>query len=204
MTVKDEIKSLISKTTREKVEFIVETPEIRNYGDYATNIALVLAKKLKKDPIQIAEEIKFKLISFLKKGDIIEKIEIVKPGFINLFLKPDFLQKELKSILKQDNKFGSQDIGGNKNVIIDYSSPNVAKPMHVGHLRSTIIGQAIYNLYKFLGYKTIGDNHLGDWGTQFGIMIAGCKKYRVNLKNIDVKQMLDINVKSNKEMKKNP
>ncbi|OGZ32880.1 MAG: arginine--tRNA ligase [Candidatus Portnoybacteria bacterium RBG_13_40_8] len=207
MTVKDEIKSLISKTTREKVEFIVETPEIRNYGDYATNIALVLAKKLKKDPIQIAEEIKFKLISFLKKGDIIEKIEIVKPGFINLFLKPDFLQKELKSILKQDNKFGSQDIGGNKNVIIDYSSPNVAKPMHVGHLRSTIIGQAIYNLYKFLGYKTIGDNHLGDWGTQFGIMIAGCKKYKPNISNLEkitTDEMLNIYVKFNREIGENP
>src|SRR4030042_616485 len=76
--------------------------------------------------------------------------------------------------------------------------------MHVGHLRSTIIGQAIYNLYKFMGYKVIGDNHLGDWGTQFGIMIAGCKKYRVNLKNIDVKQMLDIYVKFNKEIEKNP
>src|SRR4030066_87558 len=137
MTVKDEIKSLISKTTREKAEFI------------------------------------------------------------NLFLKPDFLQKELKSILKQDNKFGSQDIGGNKNVIIDYSSPNVAKPMHVGHLRSTIIGQAIYNLYKFLGYKTIGDNHLGDWGTQFGIMIAGCKKYKSNIPNLEkitTNEMLNIYV----------
>jgi arginyl-tRNA synthetase len=207
MTTKDEIKSLISKTTREKVEFIVETPEIKNYGDYATNIALVLAKKLKKDPIQVAEEIKFKIISFLKKGDIIEKIEIVKPGFINLFLKPDFLRRELKNILKQDNKFGSQNIGGNKNVVIDYSSPNVAKPMHVGHLRSTVIGQAVYNLYKFLGYKTIGDNHLGDWGTQFGIMIAGCKKYKPNisgLEKITTNEMLNIYVKFNREIEKNP
>ncbi len=207
MTIKDQIRSLISKITREKVDFVVEKSEIKTHGDYATNLALVLAKKLKKDPIQIAEELKFKLIRFLKRDDLIEKIEVVKPGFINFFLSPEFLQNQIKRILKEDRNFGFQDIGKKSTVVIDYSSPNVAKPMHVGHLRSTIIGQAIYNIYKFLGYKVISDNHLGDWGTQFGIMIAAFKRYQSQISNLDkitVNEMLDIYVRFNQEIEENP
>ena len=207
MTIKDQIRSLISKITREKVGFVVEKSEIKTHGDYATNLALVLAKKLKKDPIQIAEELKFKLIRFLKKDDLIEKIEVIKPGFINFFLSPEFLQNQIKRILKEDRNFGFQDIGKKSTVVIDYSSPNVAKPMHVGHLRSTIIGQAIYNIYKFLGYKVISDNHLGDWGTQFGIMIAAFKRYQSQISNLDkitVNEMLDIYVRFNQEIEENP
>jgi len=204
MIVKDQIRDIISKTVREKVDFVVESPEIKNYGDYATNIALILAKKQDKNPQEVANSI----ISKLKAQDseLFSKIEVVN-GFINFFLKPDFYKKQLRDILKQDEKFGSQNIGKNKKVMIDYSSPNVAKPMHVGHLRSIIIGQAIYNLYKFLGYKAIGDNHLGDWGTQFGIIIAGCKKYKPRIseiKKITIKEMLDIYVKFNQEIEKNP
>jgi len=202
MTIKSQIKNIISEATGEEVEFTVEKPEVSDYGDYATNIALILAKKQKKEPLEIAQQIKAKI-----KSDLFEKIEVIKPGFINFFLNPEILQKKLDAVLKGGKDFGKQDIGKSKTVIIDYSSPNVAKPMHVGHLRSTFIGQAIYNLYKFIGYKVIGDNHLGDWGTQFGIMIAGLKKYGWNLaklKNITVAEMLDIYVKFNDEIKENP
>ena len=202
MTIKSRIKNIISEATGEEVEFTVEKPEISDYGDYATNIALILAKKQKKEPIQIAEEIKAKI-----KSDLFEKIEVVKPGFINFFLNAEILQKKLDSILKEDDDFGKQDIGKSKTVIVDYSSPNIAKPMHVGHLRPTFIGQAIYNLYKFLGYKVIGDNHIGDWGTQFGIMIAGLKKYGWNLaklKNITIAEMLGVYIKFNDEINENP
>ncbi len=195
--IKEQIKNLISEIVGED-NFSVEIPEEKTYGDYATNAALILAKKQGKSPILIAEEIKSKI-----KTDLFEKIEVIN-GFINFFLKPEFLQKQVKEALKQDKNFGKQDIGRKKTVIIDYSSPNIAKPMHVGHLRSTIIGQALYNIYKFLGYKVIGDNHLGDWGTQFGIMIAACKKYQTNLKNISISTMLDIYVRFNKEMEAQP
>jgi len=208
MIVRDEIKKLINnavpayaKASADK-DFTVEVPENKNFGDYATNVALILAKKLKKNPLDVAEGIKSKI-----KSNLFKKIEVAKPGFINFFLKPEFLQKQIAVILKQDKKFGKQNIGKGRAVVIDYSSPNVAKPMHVGHLRSTIIGQAIYNLYKFLEYRVISDNHLGDWGTQFGIMIAGCKKYKNNipdLKKITLDEMLDIYVRFNQEIEKNP
>ena len=193
----EQIENLISEIVGE-IDFGVEIPEENAHGDYATNVALILAKKQGKSPFLIAEEIKSKITS-----DLFEKIEIVN-GFINFFLKPEFLQKQVGEILKQDRNFGSQKTGKDKTVVIDYSAPNIAKPMHVGHLRSTIIGQAIYNIYKFLGYKVVGDNHLGDWGTQFGIMIAAIKKYNVDLNNITIEQMLDIYVRFNKEIEKNP
>jgi len=202
MTIKNEIKNIISGIAGEEVVFSVEEPEAESHGDYATNIALVLAKKQKKNPMEIAEEIKAKI-----QNPVFLKIDVAAPGFVNFFISPDFLREKLKSVLKEGKNFGKQDIGNSKTIVIDYSSPNVAKPMHVGHLRSTFIGQAIYNLYKFLGYKVIGDNHLGDWGTQFGIMIAAIKKYgysSAKLKKITVAQMLEIYIKYNDELKENP
>lgn len=201
MTIRDQIKNLISEIVG-RIDFSVEVPEEKAHGDYATNIALIFSRQARDEwpnPIQLAEEIKSKI-----QSDLFEKIEVAPPGFINFFLKPEFLQNQLKEILKQDKSFGRQDIGKKKTVIIDYSSPNIAKPMHVGHLRSTIIGQAIYNIYKFLGYKVVGDNHLGDWGTQFGIMIAACKKYKINFKKITIKEMLDIYVRFNQEIEDDP
>jgi len=202
MTIKSQIKNIVSEIVGEGVDFVVEGTETSLHGDYATNIALILAKKEKKNPMETAEEIKTKI-----KSELFGKIEVAKPGFINFFLKPEFLRDNLRIVLKEGENFGKQDIGKSKTIIIDYSSPNIAKPMHVGHLRSTFIGQAIYNLYKFIGYKVVGDNHLGDWGTQFGIMIAAIKRYKWNiekLKNITINEMLDIYIKFNEEIKQNP
>ena len=203
--IRNQIKNLIRSAVKEKIDFTVEIPEEKTHGDYATNIALILAGKLKKSPMEIAESLvsKFKI----QNSKFFDKVEVVKPGFINFFLKPEFLQEQVKEILKADENFGRQKTGNGQTVIIDYSSPNIAKPMHVGHLRSTIIGQSLYSIYKFLGFKTIGDNHLGDWGTQFGIMIAACKKFKpkiVDLKKITIHEMLDIYVKFNKEIEENP
>ncbi len=206
--IREQIKNLISKipAVAKAVagkDFTVEIPEEKAHGDYATNVALILAPRLRSGqaPLEIAEEIKSKIAS-----DLFEKIEVAKPGFINFFLKPEFLQGQVKEILKQDKNFGKQKISKGKTVVIDYSAPNIAKKMHVGHLRSTIIGGALYNIYKFLGYKTIGDNHWGDWGKQFGIMIAACKRYGINLSDmhdIDVNKMMEIYIKFNQEIKEN-
>ncbi len=197
---------MISKIVGEGIQFTVEIPENTSYGDYATNVAMILAKKEKRNPAEIAKEIESKI-----KSEIFEKTEFVN-GFINFHLKPEFIQNQVKEILKQNKKYGSSKVGKGKTIIIDYSAPNIAKKMHVGHLRSTIIGAAIYNIYKFLGYKVIGDNHLGDWGTQFGIMISAIKlfyapykglekdKKMQSLKNLTVSDMLNLYVDYNKKM----
>jgi len=204
--IKGQIKNLMKKIA-EIEDFSVEIPEEKAHGDYATNVALILAKKLNKNPIEMAENLKSQILNFQTVNDFFEKVEIGGPGFINFFLRPEFLTKQITTILKEDKNFGKQTVGKGKTVIVDYSSPNIAKPMHVGHLRSTIIGQAIYNIYKFLGYKTIGDNHWGDWGTQFGIMIAGLKRFKpksFDLKNITIDEMLDVYIKFNREIEQNP
>lgn len=203
MTIREQIKEIISNILEEKVNFTIEVPENKNYGDYATNAALVLAKKEKKNPLEVANSLILKLKT--QNLELFDRIEVVN-GFINFYLKPGFLQGQVKEIIKQGKKYGQSEIGKSKKVIIDYSSPNIAKKMHVGNLRSTIIGGALYNIYKFLGYKIIGDNHIGDWGKQFGIMIAACKRYGLkdsDFQKITTSEMLDIYVKFNQEMKEN-
>ncbi len=180
------IKSLIEKSIKELQkakkmpkfdipEIQLEHPGEKIHGDYATNVAMVIAKQIGKNPLEIAEIMSEKFKA--KSEKLFEKIEVAKPGFINFFLSSDFLINELKIILKEKDRYSSSREGNGKIVIIDYSSPNIAKPFGIGHLRSTIIGQSIYNIYKFLGWKCIGDNHWGDWGTQFGKLIVAIKKW---------------------------
>jgi arginyl-tRNA synthetase len=158
-----------------------------NFGDYTTNIAMVLAKKLGKSPIEIAQEITEKLAMDERLIGMIESIKQVG-GYINFYVKPEYLIQTLdKQIIPQT--------GTGKTVVIDYSAPNIAKPFGIGHLRSTNIGQAIYNIYQALGWKCVGDNHLGDWGTQFGKMITAIKKamiYDVRFKVYEENRNFDI------------
>ncbi len=168
--IKDSLIEIL-KTETGIEDINLETPENESFGDYSTNVALVIAKKESQKPREYAQKLVTKLQKSEKLIKFIEKIEIAGPGFINFWLKKDILIDNLIDIDSSKDKYGSSSIGKNKVVIIDYSSPNIAKPFGIGHLRSTIIGQAIYNLYKFLGYEVIGDNHLGDWGTQFGKLL---------------------------------
>jgi len=152
-------------------EVNLEFPENEAFGDYSTNIAMVLAKKEDKKPRELAEEFVSKLQKDEKLSQVVEKIDVAGPGFINFWIDEDILINSLMQIDDEKEKYGSSTAGKGKVVVIDYSSPNIAKPFGIGHLRSTIIGQALYNLYKFLGYEVMGDNHLGDWGTQFGKLL---------------------------------
>ena len=158
-----------------KIDFSLERPNKVKQGDYAVNIALtefaILRKKFSaKTPFDLAEKIARRLKKIIAPS-LIEKIEVIPPGFINFYLSPSYLKNLIKIVLAEKENFGRSREGEEKTVVIDYSAPNIAKPFGVGHLRSTIIGQALYNLYEFLGYKVIGDNHIGDWGTQFGKLI---------------------------------
>ena len=121
---------------------------------------------------------------------MVDRTEVAGPGFINFWLKKDILVDNLIQIGREKDKYGESEEGKGKTVIIDYSSPNIAKPFGIGHLRSTIIGQALYNLYKYLGYEVVGDNHLGDWGTQFGKLICMIKKE--NLKEFTVDRLEEL------------
>ena len=181
---------------------MVEHPKEMSHGDYATSIALVIGKILKKNPMEIAESIKFQILDL--ESDFFEKVEVVKPGFINFFLSEESLINSLNNILKEKEKYGSAKI--RKTVVIDYSAPNIAKPFGIGHLRSTILGQSIYNIYKFLGWKCIGDNHLGDWGTQFGKMIVAIKKWanKEKLKDLSIADLEKLYIKFHQETEANP
>lgn len=150
-------------------------PQVRQsakvqFGDYQANGVMAVAKKLGMAPRQLAEQV----LSHLDLNGIANKVEIAGPGFINIFLDPAFLADNVNRALQ------SERLGVTKpqaqTIVVDYSAPNVAKEMHVGHLRSTIIGDASVRTLEFLGHKVIRANHVGDWGTQFGMLIAYLEK----------------------------
>lgn len=150
-------------------------PQVRQsakvqFGDYQANGVMAVAKKLGMAPRQLAEQV----LSHLDLSGIASKVEIAGPGFINIFLAPAFLAENVSSALKSERLGVAQPQA--QTVVVDYSAPNVAKEMHVGHLRSTIIGDAAVRTLEFLGHKVIRANHVGDWGTQFGMLIAYLEK----------------------------
>ena len=150
-------------------------PQVRQsakvqFGDYQANGVMAVAKKLGMAPRQLAEQV----LSHLDLSGIANKVEIAGPGFINMFLDPAFLAENVSSALKSERLGVAQPQA--QTVVVDYSAPNVAKEMHVGHLRSTIIGDAAVRTLEFLGHKVIRANHVGDWGTQFGMLIAYLEK----------------------------
>lgn len=143
-------------------------------ADYQANVAMPLQKKLGKAPLAIAEEI----VSKVDLSDICSSVSIAGQGYVNLRLSPDWLAKRLMEAHLDPERLTVEPAATPKTYVIDYSSPNVAKPMHVGHIRSTVIGDSITKILRFLGHNAISDNHLGDWGTQFGMIIYGYKNFR--------------------------
>ena len=141
------------------------------FGDYQCNDALKFAKKAHTNP----REVGAKVAEALKGNDVFEKVEIAGPGFLNLTVSGGWLNSQL-STLDSKSACGIPQKGAGKKIVIDYSSPNAAKQMHIGHIRSTVIGCAIDRIFRSLGYDVIADNHLGDWGTQFGILIKGYRE----------------------------
>ena len=140
------------------------------FGDYQTNAALVLGKQRGENPRELAE----KIVSHLNVGDLCETPLVAGPGFINFMLWPGAVAEKTASILG-DERLGVVETESPRRIVIDFGSPNVAKPMHVGHIRSTVLGDALARIATFLGHEVIRDNHIGDWGTQFGMVIYGWK-----------------------------
>ncbi len=177
--------------------FDVLVPPDSKLGDYSTNAAFILAKQEGKKPADVATEIKEKL-----SDQVIPEmfdIQIAPNGFLNFFAKPEFLQSQLGEISKNEN-YGKSNEGEGKKIIVEYSSPNIAKPMHIGHLRSTIIGDSLANVYEKLGYEVVRWNYLGDWGTQFGKIIAGYKKWGEGQEDFTMNDLLGWYVKATSDL----
>lgn len=190
----------VTNISKEELANYIEKPKNSEMGDYAFP-CFKLAKELKKAPAIIAEELKNNMNI---DKNLIEKVEIVG-GYLNFYINKESLAREvIKEFDLKKEKYGSSNEGENKNVVIDYSSPNIAKPFHIGHLRSTVIGQSLYNIYKFLGYNSIGINHLGDWGTQFGKLIEGYKRWgkEYNIDKNPIDELTKLYVRINEECKK--
>ncbi len=141
------------------------------FGDYQCNDALKLAKRLRMNPRETAQAV----AAALAVDGVFDKVEVAGPGFLNLTVSAQWLNDRLAALAAAP-KFGIPQTGAGKRVVIDYSSPNAAKQMHIGHIRSTVIGGAIDRIFRALGYDVVADNHLGDWGTQFGILIKGYRE----------------------------
>lgn len=187
-------------------EVKLEIPQESSHGDYSCNIALQLSKKLGKNPREIADELKTKITE--KNLEVLENIEIAGPGFLNFYISKDYLENNLKTISEQKDNFGKSGKNKSRKVVVEYSSPNIAKPFTIGHLRSTIIGSALANILEATGWIVYRDNHLGDWGTQFGKQIYAIKEWgnEVEIESSEnpVKELVSLYVKFHEEAEKNP
>lgn len=184
--------------------FTLEAPQDIANGDYASNAAFALAKKQGKPILEVAQELINKINADGELTQIVSDIKIAGPGFINFYLKEELLKDKIAEMADDTNLYKKLQLGHEKKVLVEYSSPNIAKNFSVGHLRSTIIGQALVNLFGKLGYEVIGENHLGDWGTQFGMVIAGIKKGNVDIENITLSKLEELYVQFSSESKVNP
>ncbi|MFQ3176544.1 MAG: arginyl-tRNA synthetase [Psychromonas sp.] len=166
----------------------IDRTKDKSHGDYANNLALMLAKPAKQNPRHLAEL----LVANIPESTLVMKMEIAGPGFINFFINPNFLEKQIDSAYSNE-RLNVQMEANPQTIVIDYSSPNLAKEMHVGHLRSSIIGDAVARTLEFQGNKVVRQNHVGDWGTQFGMLLAYMEELRAkgepienNLANLEI------------------
>ena len=186
---------------KEEIEAAIAVPPDNKMGDYALP-CFKFAKVMRKSPVAIAEELK----NIFATDDAISEVEAVN-GYLNFRVNRTALVKEtLEKIAEQGEAFGSSDMGNGKTICIDYSSVNIAKPFHIGHLSTTVIGGALYRIFKFLGYNTVGINHLGDYGTQFGKLIYAYKHWGSEeaVKEGGVKELTRLYVRYHKESENDP
>lgn len=185
----------------EEIQDMLEIPTDSKLGDYAFP-CFRLAKTLRKAPPMIAAGLAEKL----QGQELFEKVENVN-AYVNLFLsRKQFLKEVLADVAEKQERYGSSDLGQNKKVLVEFSSPNIAKPFHIGHIRSTVIGNSIYKIHDFLGYDAVRINHLGDYGTQFGKMIVSYRRWgnEADVNNEPIKTLLGYYVKFHEEAEKDP
>ena len=200
---KEIIAEQIAKATnieKDKIITNIEVPKDTNNGDFAFP-CFILAKELRKSPVMIANDLQESIREQINVNNVdeISKVNAVN-GFLNFKLNQNKIAEEvIKNFNKMQDKYGSETQEKPQNIVIDYSAPNIAKPFHIGHLRSTVIGQALYNIYKYLGYNVTSINHLGDYGTQFGKLIEGYKRWgaEYDIENNPIDELMQIYVRIN-------
>jgi arginyl-tRNA synthetase len=168
--MREKLATILEKALDAKVPVEFSVPEEPVFGHYSTNIAMRLAKTRGVKPFDLATQITATILQKAPQG-FFDNVEAVQPGFINFWLSKEAIQEEFARIARE-KKFGTSNVGKKEKVILEYSSVNIAKPFHLGHFRNTIIGQALANIFEALGYRVVRWNYLGDWGTQFGKLIA--------------------------------
>lgn len=185
-----------------QITVTVTEPKDASHGDYATPISMQLSKVVHQPPEEVARAI----MQNWEKNEMVERITYAQPGFINIALAHGWMEKEVEKISEHIPPYHHLEIGRGKTVVLDYPSPNIAKPLGIHHILSTIIGQAIKNMYTFLGYKAISVNHIGDWGTQFGKLIVAFHKWgdRKAIEKNPIDELLKIYVKFHDEAENNP
>ena len=184
-----------NQITLDEIKEKIEVPKDKNNGDFSYP-CFNLAKVFRNSPVNIANSIKDNIIT----DNSIANVEVVN-GFLNFYLNSDNIASEvLKKIVEEKENYGSTKEGEGVNIIVEYSSPNIAKPFHLGHFRNTVLGQALYELYETVGYNVTGINHLGDWGRQFGILIEGYRRFKdeYNFDKNPLEALSDIYVRINK------
>jgi arginyl-tRNA synthetase len=205
MTPRETITKLIADALSKDAAFDISVPPHAEQGHYATNAAMRAAKDAKKKPLELAEEYAKKIAAAAPAG-YFEHVEAAPPGFVNFWLSQKTLAHELAAVVAAGETFGAGDEGKGKTAIVEYSQPNIAKKMHVGHFRSTLLGDALANVHAALGYKVIRWNYLGDWGTQFGKLIAAYKMWGKKdlVEAAPIQTLLDLYVRFHDEMKYRP
>ena len=186
-----------AETEVSEIEALLEYPPNADMGDLAFP-CFKLSKMLRRSPVQIAAELAPTL-----NDAVIDRAEAVN-GYLNIYISDKYLcENVIGEILEKGDRYGAPDIGHGKTVVLDYSSPNVAKPFHIGHLGTTVIGHSIKKLHEFAGYKCVGINYIGDWGTQFGKMIVAYKKWgnKTEIEEGGIDKLVELYVRINNEIK---
>jgi len=195
------LSEIVAELSADEIRALLEYPPNAEMGDVALP-CFQLSRVLRKSPVQIAES----LAHDFPAAPMVDRVEAVK-GYLNVFIDQGAFAKALVAdILDKETKYGSSTEGNGKTVVLDYSAPNIAKPFHIGHLRSTVIGKALYNIHEFMGYKCVGINHLGDWGTQFGKLIVAFKKWgsREAVEEGLIAALMELYVRFHDEAEKDP
>ncbi len=197
--VVDIISQAVHVLDRDSINELVEIPPTYDMGDYAFP-TFKLAKEFRKSPNMIAEELAEKF----SQSELFASIE-AKGSYVNFFINREMLAKSvIEDVIEQKDRYGSSDLGGNRKVLVEFSSPNIAKPFHIGHIRTTVIGNSLAKIYDFLGFDVVKINHLGDYGTQFGMLISAYKKWgdREIIEQNPIKELLALYIKFNDEADK--